>query len=292
MKKLKTFYDDRQSVEKNNSFSPSAGKPAKLIEQLTNKKIPVEITSFEPCTKEDLKLIHNGKYIDGLFNGTSPNGFGNTDIAIAESVLWTTGSIVSATMYALKHKENTFSPTSGFHHATQSSGGAFCTVNGLMVAAIKALAAGAIKVGILDLDAHYGNGQVDIINKLGLQDVVQNYCFSGNCDSSKHANKWLAQLPFVIKSMRDCSVIIFQAGADPYINDPLGGILTMEQLKLRDQIVFREAQQLGIPVAHNLAGGYTNPFSEVLEIHENTVLMSLEYPQKNKNQPREVKCTK
>jgi hypothetical protein len=53
----------------------------------------------------------------------------------------------------------------------------------------------------------------------------------------------------------------------------------MEQLKIRDQIVFSEAQKIGVPVVHNLAGGYTNPFSDVLKIHENTVLMSLEFPQ-------------
>ena len=71
--------------------------------------------------------------------------------------------------------------------------------------------------------------------------------------------------------MRDCDVILYQAGADPHVDDPLGGWLTTEQLRERDRRVFESAQRLGVPIAWNLAGGYQEPLSKVLEIHDNTM---------------------
>ena len=48
--------------------------------------------------------------------------------------------------------------------------------------------------------------------------------------------------------------MIYQAGADPHIDDPLGGILTTKQMSWRDRQVF---EQLGHkPLVWNLAGGY------------------------------------
>ena len=64
---------------------------------------------------------------------------------------------------------------------------------------------------------------------------------------------------------------MYQAGADPHVDDPLGGWLTTEQLAERDHIVFESARDLGIPVAWNLAGGYQNPLRKVLDIHDNTL---------------------
>ena len=53
-----------------------------------------------------------------------------------------------------------------------------------------------------------------------------------------------------------CSVLLYQAGADPHIDDPLGGALTSSQLARRDTIVFDGCRVLGLPIAWNLAGGY------------------------------------
>ena len=69
-------------------------------------------------------------------------------------------------------------------------------------------------------------------------------------------------------------------GADPHINDPLGGWLTTEQLAERDRLVFSAAKRLGIPIAWNLAGGYQidedGGISKVIEIHNNTMLACTE----------------
>jgi acetoin utilization deacetylase AcuC-like enzyme len=66
-------------------------------------------------------------------------------------------------------------------------------------------------------------------------------------------------------------VILYQAGADPHVDDPLGGWLTTEQLAQRDRIVFETARAMQVPIAWNLAGGYQRPLRNVLDIHDNTL---------------------
>jgi acetoin utilization deacetylase AcuC-like enzyme len=68
--------------------------------------------------------------------------------------------------------------------------------------------------------------------------------------------------------------VLYQAGADPHVKDPLGGWLTTEQLRARDAQVFESLASARIPLVWNLAGGYQRDRSggigPVLAIHENT----------------------
>ena len=104
--------------------------------------------------------------MDGVLNLTCSNGFGNKSPEVAAALPWVAGSMVAATLTALNNKTVTISPTSGAHHAHYRNGGGFCTFNFLVLAALKAHEAGAKKVGIIDLDCHYGDGTQDIINTL------------------------------------------------------------------------------------------------------------------------------
>jgi acetoin utilization deacetylase AcuC-like enzyme len=137
-----------------------------------------------------------------------------------------------------------------------------------MVAAQKLHQAGAIRVGILDLDAHYGNGTDDIIRCLGLE-YVTHYTFGGR-DCADGGEDWLKRLPAILERFRGCCVLLYQAGADPHVHDPLGGILTTAQMYERDACVFTTMKKIGVPVAWNLAGGYQKPLSRVLDLHDNT----------------------
>ena len=88
------------------------------------------------------------------------------------------------------------------------------------------------------------------------------------------AGRFLAALPSIVESMRGCDLLLYQAGADPHIYDPLGGWLTTDEMRRRDAIVFDGARSLGIPIAWNLAGGYqrdlAGTLAPILEIHLNT----------------------
>jgi acetoin utilization deacetylase AcuC-like enzyme len=67
------------------------------------------------------------------------------------------------------------------------------------------------------------------------------------------------------------NLVIYVAGADPYILDQLGSLrLTLEGLKKRDELVVKRARASGIPIISVLAGGYAEDINDTVEIHCNT----------------------
>ena len=221
---------------------------------------------------QDLELAHDGVYVRGVMAGDEPNGFDTRDLAVVATLPWTCGSMAAAARGAIQYRANTVSPTSGFHHAHYSYGGAFCTFNGLMMAARLLLREGlAERVGILDADRHDGDGTRDIIQTLGLSEHVVHYTFGGDLQAKRHIDPWLERLPGIVETMAGCQVILYQAGADPHVDDPLGGLMSSEQMRRRDRLVFESARRLAVPVAWNLAGGYQEPIERVLYLHDVTL---------------------
>lgn len=160
-------------------------------------------------------------------------------------------------------------PVSGFHHAGYDFGGGFCTFNGLALAAIVADEF-ELNPGIVDCDQHYGNGTDDILTTLDRTDIPH-FTYGHGYGRKEKSEQFLKDLPGILYTQFEtCGVLLYQAGMDPFIDDPLGGCLTEEQLQTRDRIVFEFAKDNNIPVVWCLAGGYTKPFSTVLRLHENT----------------------
>jgi acetoin utilization deacetylase AcuC-like enzyme len=75
----------------------------------------------------------------------------------------------------------------------------------------------------------------------------------------------------MVESFRP-DLLLYQAGADPHRNDPLGSLgMTTEQLLERDRVVFEFCRRKGLPVLFVLAGGYQEPIAEkLLPLHLNT----------------------
>jgi acetoin utilization deacetylase AcuC-like enzyme len=66
--------------------------------------------------------------------------------------------------------------------------------------------------------------------------------------------------------------IFYLAGADPYEGDRLGRLkLTIDGLRLRDEIVLRRCATAGLPVAISMSGGYANDIDAIVTIHTNTI---------------------
>lgn len=271
MKKIPVLFNEKM-VCQSESFSPSAHKPAEVMQEWRDL-FPESIEEIlsPPIALADLALAHDAYYIRTVLSGQKENGFGNTSKAVAAALPYTSGAMLAAARAALDNKKVAVAPVSGFHHAGYDFGGGFCTFNGLMVTALKLLGGDTRveKVGILDLDQHYGNGTDDIICELGVADLIPHYTLSG---LRKKPTVFLARLPTLIhEAFEGCDLLLYQAGADPHIDDPLGGWMTTEELAARDRIVFLTAKSMGIPVAWDLAGGYQNPLQKVLDIHNNTM---------------------
>lgn len=273
---MKVFYNKQQAVQSFDSDSPSSGKPKLVLQAWKKLGYPVEIMKVRPLTVDELCLAHDPSYVRGILNGRIKNGFDNKSKAIAKSLLWTTGSFVSAAAHAYQHRESTFSPTSGFHHAHYDQAAGFCTFSGLTIAAILLKKRfGAKRIGILDLDSHSGDGTDQTLQKTGHESLVEHYSLGYDDVDSYNNQQWLADLPDLIrKRFHDCEVLFYQAGVDCHMDDPYvdRGHFTTEQIAEREKIVFTTCKELQLPVVTNLAGGYQTPIEKVLHLHNLTVI--------------------
>jgi len=165
------------------------------------------------------------------------------------------------------------SPTIGFHHAGYHDGGGFCTFNGLVATALELKALGLVDaVGILDMDQHYGDGTDDIIFRLDLS-WVRHISTGGNRNARQRMLEHGREM--VVEKFAAVDLLLYQAGADSHVDDPLGGYLGTEQMRRRDADVFAACEGANIPLVWNLAGGYQRDASggiaPVLGLHRNTM---------------------
>ncbi len=287
---LKVLYTPNL-VADSGSYSPSAAKPAQVLAAWQASALPIEIVEPTPMTVDQLARAHDRAHVEAILAGRKDNGFGNRSPAVAATLAHTSGAMLSAARHAISDRSVACAPVSGFHHATYSSAGGFCTFNGLMAAALALHHEdGIARVGILDYDMHVGNGTDDIIERLGAS-FVTHFTAGAHYSVEGQGPRMLAELPSQVRAMAGCDVVLYQAGADQHIADPLGGLLTTEELLTRDQVVFSILAELGIPVAWNFAGGYQREadgsIPKVIEIHSNTARASLAYRGAHLVPPRE-----
>lgn len=272
---IPVFYRPEMVADSRHRISPSASKPAQVVQDWVQRALPVRVVDFEPATPEQLSLAHDPAYVRGVLSGRIDNGFGNRSAAVAASLPYTSGAMLAAAREALTNGQVACAPVSGFHHAGYEHAEGYCTFNGLMVTALALHAEGRVqRVGILDLDHHWGNGTEEIRRRLHLG-WVQHHSSGRLHPGPEDAEPYLARLPGIVSGFMDCDLLLYQAGADAHVQDPLGGWMTDEQLGRRDRIVFETAATLGLPVAWNLAGGYRRDdlggIAPVLAIHRRTL---------------------
>lgn len=275
--KMHVFYTPKM-VADSQSMSPSAAKPAPVV-QSWSSKFDIQVVEPEPVAEEDLKRAHDSQFVENILSGRIPNGFGNRSTAVASTLRYTSGSMLSAAKHALKHRVAA-APCSGFHHAGPERAEGFCTFNGLMVTALTLREENLVKkVGILDLDNHYGNGTEDILNKMADRSWVTHFTGGAHYSFSYQVRQFFEELPDILQSFSDCDIVLYQAGADPHIRD--GGWMTTAELHARDRKVFEFFHKRNIPIAWNLAGGYQvesdGSIPKILEIHDNTMEACMEF---------------
>jgi len=132
-----------------------------------------------------------------------------------------------------------------------------------------------LRVGILDYDYHYANGTEDILDNVG-RDGIVHITAGEDWHHDADPRTFLENIPNDLKRLSGCDIVLYQAGADPHVDDPLGGFLTTAQLALRDWRVFAGLRERCIPMAWDLAGGYQSPLSKVVAIHVNTMRAAIE----------------
>lgn len=273
---LPVFYSDLM-VADSQSISPSAAKPKAVVRSWIERALHIELYEPEPVTPAQFALAHDPEYVRQILACERDNGFGNRSAAVAAALPYTTGAMLSGARHALKYRCAVAAPCSGFHHAEYDQEQGFCTFNGLMVTALALEAEGLAKrVGILDCDMHYGNGTVEITRRLRKFDLISHFTAGAHFQEIEDADRFISSIADIAWQFNDCDIVLYQAGADPHVNDPYGGFLTTAQMKERDRIVFSALRQMNKPVVWNLAGGYQverdGSIPKVLEIHDNTAI--------------------
>jgi acetoin utilization deacetylase AcuC-like enzyme len=140
-----------------------------------------------------------------------------------------------------------------------------------MVTALKLLATGECKrIAIIDADQHYGNGTDDIIRRVKPVGI-KHLTFGQYFHAPNHAGAYLSKMREACLALRrrPPDLVIYQAGADAHRDDPLGGVLSTEEMYARDLMIFEACAVAKIPIAWNLAGGYQD-VEKIVEIHMNT----------------------
>jgi acetoin utilization deacetylase AcuC-like enzyme len=239
----------------------------------------------EPVDPARLRRLHDPTYVDAFLKGQEPlasvQGWPWTP-AIRDGVLAINGGQLLGAQLALEHGLAA-NIAQGFHHADYEAGGAFCTFNGL---ALVAQEFPDQRVFVLDCDEHGGNGTADFVSRLpNLFNFSIHGTPFGMFASERNCRRTLKPVTLDFGPYRRAlqeafaeverwrpGLILYQAGADPHLDDPLGTLgMTTEQMFERDRIVFDFCRRKQIPVLFVLAGGYQEPIQSCLvPLHLNT----------------------
>jgi acetoin utilization deacetylase AcuC-like enzyme len=236
-------------------------------------------TTIEPVpfTDADFKLAHQTGYVDDVLSLKRSNGFGTRSESINQALTFSNASLWDAARHVLDQGGLACSVSQGFHHASFDSSFGYCTFNGLVITARKALVSGVSKVLIIDGDAHYGDGTDSCIAALGLGKRVINITRDhgiGDAQKGLDVDGWRRFTEALIHRHTP-GLVIYQAGADAWIDDPYGcGYLSFDELGWRDLGIFDACLRHQIPAVWNLAGGYTEPMDMTVNIHLQTLRMS------------------
>jgi acetoin utilization deacetylase AcuC-like enzyme len=259
-------------------------KQADIIDLIDERQLPYQVTLPELLRQIDIEQLHDAEYVQAVIDG-SPRYLADSPgfpwhPGRYREVLISTSAVVAAVQHALANRVNAGCTSSGLHHAGKQSGAGFCTFNGLAIAAVKAVEAGAKRVLILDLDAHCGGGTAHLIaGREGIEQVdVSVHAFDGYTDIENArlymagGDNYLEVIAEALANIDDpesIDVVIYNAGMDPH--EHAGGVwgITTEVLAERERMVFEWANSRGIPVAFTLAGGYTHGATrqELAELH-------------------------
>ena len=179
----------------------------------------------------------------------------------------------------------------GLHHAYAGHAEGFCYINDLAVAARAMLVARRAKrIAIVDLDVHQGNGTAHIF-----RDEPAVFTLSVHQENNYPVPKERGDLDVGLADGTDDDaymkalapalervwafgpeLVLYQAGADPYREDQLGGLaLTFAGLEARDRAVIDGCAGRGIAVATTLGGGYARRFEDTVRIHATTSRLAL-----------------
>ena len=266
-----------------------------LVSSLTD----IELVEAPPATDTQILYAHDPSYLIKVIEGKlSPQeqreiGFPWSKQMVERSRR-SAGATVAAAKTALR-EGIAANLAGGTHHAYRDAGSGFCVFNDSAIAAraLQKEISPSLKVAVIDLDVHQGNGTASILQNddsiftlsihgennfpfkkeesdldLGLKDGCDDVAYLHALGQS------LDQMDSRFKP--DC--LIFLAGADPHEGDRLGRLnVSTAGMRLRDETVFQYALDRQLPIAFSMAGGYGKEMTSTVDIHFQTIKTALQF---------------
>jgi len=267
---MKTHYNDTYARSEHQSETTQKAKHIAedlLVDPIRGLEL-VDPDQFTALAIEYINLIHDQIYVNAVRTGeprhlaASPGltwGPGLFPMALSH----TTG-LIAATHEALTNNCTAGSLSSGLHHASYGRGCGFCTFNGLAAAALYAVTAlNAIRVLVLDFDAHSGGGTWDIIQRFMPDNVVQIDVSTSPFDTWTPTGESILMYSDVedyrqtireaieyAKTLKPFDLVIYNGGMDPINDGVLEDVISYRERAVREFIG-------DTPAIFALAGGYT-----------------------------------
>ena len=275
-----------------------------LRESIETGLSAVRLREAPAASDGELALAHTPGYISAVVEGTLDAaaqreiGFPWTQRMVERSRR-SVGATIAAARAAL-HDGVAANLAGGTHHAHADRGSGFCVFNDVAVAARLMQAEwhrahrALLRVAVIDLDVHQGNGTAAIFRD---DPTVFTLSLHGekNFPARKEASDldlglpdgcrdddYLAALDAALRELwarhRDASpgLMFYLAGADPHEGDRLGRLkLTTAGLAERDRRVLAAARERGIPLAVAMAGGYGRVIEDTVAVQLGTLRAAL-----------------
>ncbi|MBK7059592.1 MAG: histone deacetylase [Rubrivivax sp.] len=305
---MQTFHADQFVLPLPPGHTFPMGKYRLLREAVEAGMPELQVRQAQPASDGELALAHDPAWISAVVEGTTSAaqqreiGF-PWSRAMVERARHSVGATIGAARAALFGGEGVAANLAGgTHHAHAHKGSGYCVFNDVAVAARLMQAEmhrhhrRLLRVWVIDLDVHQGNGTAAIFRD---DPTVFTLSLHGqkNFPWRKEAGDLDVELPddcgdevylralqqaldqaWQRQAERPPQLAFYLAGADPHADDRLGRLcLSSEGLAERDRRVFEFLARHRVPVAVAMAGGYNRDVHTTVAIHCRTLALAVSH---------------
>ena len=262
----------------------------------------VELIEAPAASDTQILYAHDPSYLIKVIEGKlSPQEQKEIGFPWSEKMVERSRRSAGATVAAAKMALNegiAINLAGGTHHAYRDMGSGFCVFNDSAIAAraLQKEIRSNLKVAIIDLDVHQGNGTASILendptiftlsihgeNNFPFKKEVSDLDLglADGCDDSTYLNALTESLNELGDRFKT-DFVIYLAGADPHEDDRLGRLkLSKEGMRLRDEAVLAYALDRKLPLAISMAGGYGKEIGSTVDLHFQTIKTALQFQKK------------
>ncbi len=280
----------------------------RLLREAAETQLPgLRVTEAPEASDGELALAHDPDWISAVCEGTLSAaqqreiGFPWSERMVARSRRSVGATVAAARAVLFAGEGVAANLAGGTHHAYAHKGSGYCVFNDVAVAARLMQAEWhrvhrqLLRVWVIDLDVHQGNGTASIFRD---DSTVYTLSMHGarNFPFRKEASDLDVELPdgctdepylqaldkalaasWQAQGATPPGLAFYLAGADPHENDRLGRLkISSEGLAERDLRVLHFLQQRGVPVALSMAGGYGRDLAVTVQVQLQTLALALQ----------------